>query len=128
MRVYNRSSNPCFRENSIVTLVIGTGLDNDYGKAIPISRLRPNMIVLTLKGQRKVIEVLKTLVKGERLCLMGGEMLVTLWHLVLLPQKQGWVFPKNVVRNEVEYTGSIYLVLLERDEDVNAYAIKVGKL
>lgn len=128
MSSYNRSSNPCFAENSMVALAAGTGLGNDHGTAIPINRLRPNMMVLTPRGPRKIIEVLKTPVNGERLCLVGDKVLVTPWHPVLLSQDQGWVFPKNVARDEVEYTGSIYSVLLERDEDVDAHAIKVGEL
>jgi len=126
MAVYNRSSNPCFAANSMVSLAAGAGLDNDYGEAIPISRLRRDMMVLTPRGPRKIIQVLNTPVKGERLCLVGKGVLVTPWHPVLLSQKEGWVFPQNVASKEVEYTGSVYSVLLERDKDVDAHAIKVG--
>ncbi|KAK1754165.1 hint-domain-containing protein [Echria macrotheca] len=128
MKAYNRSSNPCFAEDSMVSLATGTGLNNDHGDAIPISTLRPEMMVLTPRGPRKIIEVLKTPVKGERLCLVGEGVLVTPWHPVLISQKEGWVFPKHVAGSEVEYTGSVYSVLLERDRDVDAHAIKVGEL
>jgi hypothetical protein len=53
--------------------------------------------------------------------------LVTPWHPVL-SQEQGWVFPTNVAGREVKYTGFVYFVLLQKDEDVDAHAIKVGEL
>ena len=53
-------------------------------------------------------------------------MVVTPWHPVKLGEGGGWVFPGYVAVGRVRYTGAVYSVLLERDEDVDAHAILVG--
>ena len=127
MSIYNQSNSSCFAENSTVALATGTGSDDGDEKVIAIRKLRPNIMVLTLRGPRKVITVLKTLVKEKRLRLVD-RVLITPWHPVLLSQEKGWVFPIYITKREEEYTGSIYSVLLQRDRDINAHTIKVGGL
>jgi hypothetical protein len=117
MSRYNRSSNPCFAGCETVVLA--------RGEVIRIGRLRAGMRVLTPRGTRKVVAVLRTMVRQERMCVVGDEgVLVTPYHPVKVGE--GWVFPKDLARSEVRYTGSIYSVLLERDVDVDAHAIMVG--
>lgn len=99
------------------------------GARIRIGRLRKGMEVLTPKGGRKVVGVLKHEVIGVGMSLIGkGGLLITPWHPVKVQGK--WVFPKEIERRRVRYTGSIYSVLLERkrgrdDDDVDAHAVSV---
>ncbi|KAK3345777.1 hint-domain-containing protein [Lasiosphaeria hispida] len=118
MSSYNRSSNPCFAGCMSMALA-GGGM-------VRVGRLRAGMQVLTPKGARRVVAVLRTPVKQEKMCLMGEGLLVTPWHPVKAKGQGGWVFPKDVAKREVRYTGSIYSVLLQRDGDVDAHAIMVG--
>jgi len=133
MSRYNRSSNPCFAGCSSVLLAsTAGGKGENGGRVVRIGRLRAGMSVQTPKGPRRVVAVLKTPVRRERMCIVGeGEgVLVTPWHPVSFsssPLGGGrWVFPGEVARREVRYTGSIYSILLQRDEDVDAHAIMVG--
>jgi len=140
MSSYNRSSNPCFAGCSMVAVAPKTaegsstpGLRSGWGQErgalrIRIGKLRAGMRVLTPKGPRTVALVLKTRVRRERMVLVGDGVLVTPWHPVRHPQSGAWIFPKDVARQEVRYTGSIYSVLLQRDSDVDAHAINVGGL
>ncbi|KAK0616764.1 ribosomal protein L13e-domain-containing protein [Immersiella caudata] len=119
MSRYNRSSNPCFAGCETVVLA--------RGEVVRIGKLRAGMKVLTPRGARKVVAVLRTMVRQERMCVVGEEeVLVTPYHPVRTGSGEAWVFPKDVARREVRYTGSIYSVLLERDTDVDAHAIMVG--
>lgn len=140
MSSYNRSSNPCFAGCSMVAVAVKTaegnltsGLRSGWGQEraalrIRIGKLRAGMRVLTPKGPRTVALVLKTRVRRERMVLVGEGVLVTPWHPVRHPQSGAWVFPKDVARREVRYTGSIYSVLLQRDADADTHAINVGGL
>ncbi|KAK1754229.1 u-box domain-containing protein [Echria macrotheca] len=131
MSAYNRSSNPCFAGCSMVALAPPSSAGLAKGSAarmIRIGGLRAGMSVMTPKGPRRVVAVLRTSVRRERLCLVGNGVLVTPWHPVLRSRGEGWVFPNDVAMREVSYTGSIYSVLLQRDADVDAHAIKVGGL
>lgn len=119
MSSYNRSSNPCFAGCVSVALA-------GEGGMVRVGRLRAGMQVLTPKGARRVVAVLRTPVKREKMCLVGEGLLVTPWHPVKAEGQGGWVFPKDVAKREVRYTGSIYSVLLQRDGDVDAHAIMVG--
>ncbi|KAK0707673.1 hint-domain-containing protein [Lasiosphaeris hirsuta] len=119
MSSYNRSSNPCFAGCVSVALAGEEGM-------VRVGRLRAGMQVLTPKGARRVVAVLRTPVKREKMCLMGEGLLVTPWHPVKIEGQGGWVFPKDVAKREVRYTGSIYSVLLQRDGDTDAHAIMVG--
>ncbi|KAK1836764.1 ribosomal protein L13e-domain-containing protein [Podospora conica] len=116
MSEYNRSSNPCFAGCGRVKV--------EGGGEVRVGRLRRGMGVVTPKGVRRVVAVLRTEVRREGMCLVGGKgVVVTPWH----PVKVGgeWVFPVDVKRREVRYTGAIYSVLLERDADEDAHAICV---
>jgi hypothetical protein len=78
-----------------------------------------------------VVAVLKMPVRRAEMCLVaGGEgsggLLVTPWHPISLREGGPWVFPKDVAMRRVRYTGSIYSVLLEKDDDRDAHAIFVG--
>lgn len=54
-----------------MALTIRTG-SGGLGGVIAIRRLRPNIIVLIPRGLRKVVTVLRILVKGEGLYLIGN--------------------------------------------------------
>jgi hypothetical protein len=87
------------------------------------------MEVVTPRGARRVVGVLRMPVERVEMCVVGagGRLLVTPWHPVALREGGGgWVFPKDVAVRKVRYTGSVYSVLLERDEDADAHAILVG--
>ncbi|KAK0743020.1 ribosomal protein L13e-domain-containing protein [Schizothecium vesticola] len=114
MSAYNRSSNPCFA---------GCGrVEVEGGGLVRIGRLRRGVQVVTPRGVRRVVAVLRTVVRREGMCLVGGAV-VTPWHPVRVEGE--WVFPVDVKRREVRYTGAVYSVLLERDEDADAHAICV---
>ncbi|KAK3682298.1 hint-domain-containing protein [Podospora appendiculata] len=109
--------------SAAVDVKMGRGVEE--GRMIRIGRLRAGMRVMTPKGPRKVIAVLKTPVARAELCLVGGGLLVTPWHPVSLDGRT-WMFPTHVARRAARYTGSIFSILLQRDADVDAHAILVG--
>lgn len=115
MSAYNRSSNPCFAGCGMVEV--------EGGRVVRIGRLRRGVRVVTPRGVRRVVAVLRTVVGREGMCLVGGAV-VTPWHPVRVGGG-GWVFPVEVKRREVRYTGAVYSVLLERDGDADAHAICV---
>ncbi|KAG6361361.1 hypothetical protein INS49_009588 [Diaporthe citri] len=122
MRSYNSSSAPCFAGRTAVRLA--------GGKHVRISSLRRGDSVTTPVGPRKVAAVLVTPVRRQVMVRLGG-VLVTQWHPIALPAaadcRRGWVFPAQVHQGKLtRYTGAIYSVLLERDEDVDAHAIALG--
>ncbi len=122
MGTYNNVGNGCFAGCVMVELAGGKG-------AVRVGRLRKGMEVRTPRGGRRVVGVLSMPVVRGEMCLVGeGGLLVTPWHPVALSEggSAGWVFPKDVAARKVRYTGVVYTVLLERDEDVDAHAIRVG--
>lgn len=122
MHSYNSADLPCFAGRTMVKLA--------GGKEARISSLRRGARVATPLGARKVVAVLMTPVKSALMCRVG-EVLVTPWHPIAQPGPSGgtgrcWVFPAKVSRGSVRYTGAIYSVLLQRDDRVDAHAIRVG--
>jgi hypothetical protein len=70
-------------------------------------------------------------VRRAEMCLVGRRLLVTPWHPVAVPSPSRgddgvWKFPRDVAVRSVRYTGAVYSVLLERDEDADAHAVLVG--
>ncbi|KAL2162319.1 hypothetical protein VTH06DRAFT_7232 [Thermothelomyces fergusii] len=132
MRRYNNAMNGCFAAESPVLLAAAGGAL--AGKVARIAQLRRGMEVVTPRGPRKVVKVLRMPVRGVEMCVVvgggGGQrapVLVTPWHPVALPEGGGgWQFPRDVALRSVRYTGAVYSVLLERDEDVDAHAMLVG--
>lgn len=118
MSSYNSSSNPCFAGCSTLRLA--------NGKNVAVSTLRKGMRVATPLGPRKVVAVLKTPVRRETLCKVGG-LLVTPWHPVSLDGKS-WAFPGDIADGAVRYTGAIFSILLQKDRRVDAHAVMVGGL
>ncbi len=121
MGTYNNVGNGCFAGCVMVELA--------GGKTVRVGRLRKGMEVRTPRGGRRVVGVLSMPVVRGEMCLVGeGGLLVTPWHPVALGEdgSAGWVFPREVAARRVRYTGVVYTVLLERDEDVDAHAIRVG--
>jgi len=125
MSSYNSSSAPCFAGNS--TVVVVSGPSGDEKRTTKVSRLRGGVSVLTPRGPRKVVAVLKTRVRRETMCLVGKALLITPWHPVST-DGETWEFPARMSHHRVRYTGSIYSVLLERDVDADAHAVMVGGL
>lgn len=142
MRSYNLPDNPCFAARTPVRLA--------GGPRVPISSLRRGARVDTPRGPRAVAAVLATPVRGAAMARWRG-VLVTPWHPVAPPRAgeeeeekeeeegpgggpRGWAFPCQLGREEegegavavVAYTGSIYSVLLQRDDDPDAHAIMLG--
>ncbi|OLN97893.1 hypothetical protein CCHL11_02598 [Colletotrichum chlorophyti] len=117
MSSYNSSSGVCFVSSTPVRLA--------SGGMVPIKALRRGTAVQTPGGSRKVVAVLRTPVRREIMCRVG-ELVVTPWHPVSLNNGKSWVFPADVTDRPVRYTGSIYSVLLQQDQDSNAHAINVA--
>lgn len=131
MRAYNSSSNPCFAGPTRVKLADGTH--------IPLSELTADVKVATPVGPRAVAAVLVTPVAEEAMVDLQG-VLVTPWHPVALlqsgePADAGWVHPCELLlppqdiqssstkTTTTTYTGRIYSVLLQADDNVDAHAL-----
>lgn len=100
-------------------------------RSVPIRALRRGMMVRTPVGARRVAAVLKTRVDGETLCRVPGGVLVTPWHPIAGGgggEGKRWVFPAQVAVGTVRYTGCVYSVLLQRDDDTRAHALRVGSM
>ncbi|KAM0421077.1 hypothetical protein ACHAPT_011148 [Fusarium lateritium] len=118
MSKYRNVSGVCFAASTDVTLA--------SGRIVQIRKLRRGMKVRTPRGSRRVAMVLKTPVEQELLCRMG-KVLVTPWHPVSADGKR-WSFPANAADGVVLYTGCVYSVLLERDRNSSAHAMRVGDM
>jgi hypothetical protein len=119
MSKWNRVASGCWAGTARVVLAGG-------GKTVRIGRLRKGVRVMTPRGARRVVAVVRMPVRRAEMCLVGDGLLITPWHPVRLQQGAGWNFPRDVKKRSVRYTGSVYSVLLERDEDAEAHAIMVG--
>ncbi|KAK2058676.1 von Willebrand factor type A domain-containing protein [Colletotrichum caudatum] len=120
MSSYNTSSGACFAASTPVRLA--------SGRAVPIRALRRGAAVRTPSGPRRVVAVLRTPVRGELMCRVGG-LVVTPWHPISLDGAGGgsWAFPASVAgRRPVRYTGCVYSVLLQPDRDAAAHALEVA--
>ncbi|KAK4234893.1 hint-domain-containing protein [Achaetomium macrosporum] len=123
MKRYHDVENGCFA-GCVKVLLAG-------GRTVRIGRLRKGMEVVTPRGPRRVMAVLRMEVRRAEICLVMSadgktKLLITPWHPILLGQGEVWAFPKEVPMRPVRYTGSVYSVLLERDEHLDAHAIMVG--
>ncbi|GAB1316142.1 Inter-alpha-trypsin inhibitor heavy chain H3 [Madurella fahalii] len=117
----------CFAGSARVMVGVDGAAEGLVLEEVRIGRLRRGMRVLTPKGPRKVAAVLRTAVVGQAMCRVGsGGLLVTPWHPVSMRAGEAWVYPKEVAKRSVRYTGSVYSVLLERDEDAEAHAVLVN--
>jgi len=117
MKEYRQSSSSCFAAGTPVRLA--------SGRTVPIRRLRRGMRVSTPMGPRTVAVVLKTPVRRELVCRVGG-VLVTPWHPVSVDGKS-WTFPAMMEGASLaRYSGPVFSVMLGRDECATAHAIHVG--
>ncbi|KIH90503.1 von willebrand factor type a domain containing protein [Sporothrix brasiliensis 5110] len=116
---YRNSRGPCFASFCRVTLV--------DGRYIRVNKLRAGMSVQTPRGPRTVAAVMKTPVSSIPMVTIG-RLLITAWHPVSHNGTK-WVFPcRDPVANKkttVRYTGSIYSVLLQPDEDADSHAVNI---
>ncbi|KAK3303170.1 hint-domain-containing protein [Chaetomium strumarium] len=124
MKRYHDVENGCFAGCAKVLLATG--------RTVRIARLRKGMEVITPRGPRKVMAILRMEARRAAMCRVTSadakrRLLVTPWHPILLALPGCvWAFPKDVPMKPVRYSGPVYSVLLERDEDANAHAIMVG--
>ncbi|RYO74953.1 hypothetical protein DL764_010635 [Monosporascus ibericus] len=116
MRSYRSRTVPCFSASSSVLL--------SDGQEVPVCKLREGARVRTPLGSRRVVAILRTPVRRVLTCRVG-ELLVTPWHPILNEDGR-WVFPADVTARRVRYSGAIYSVLLQKDDNVAAHAVKVG--
>lgn len=115
MARYHSSSNPCFAGSSLITLA--------GGSKTSVSKLLPGISVWTPAGARKVVAVLETSVYREPMASIN-DLRVTLWHPICLGGT--WEFPANMAERCEVYTGKIYSLMLEDDEDSNAHSVEAG--
>lgn len=127
MSRYHNPSGVCFAGSTPVELASSLSTLG-LKRHIPMRTVRRGMAVLTPLGPRRVVAVLKTRVQGETLCRIPGGVLVTPWHPISAGAagKDGWVFPAQVAVGVVRYTGYVYSVLLQRDGEARAHALRVG--
>jgi hypothetical protein len=134
MSRYHNPMGICFAGSTPVELAPSPShLAGSRKRTIPIRMLRRGMMVRTPLGARRVAAVLKTRVEGETLCRVPGGVLVTPWHPISggggggAANKQ-WVFPAQVAVGTVRYAGCVYSVMLQRDGDERAHALRVGQI
>ncbi|KAI1408614.1 hint-domain-containing protein [Hypoxylon sp. FL1857] len=121
----NTRSGPCFTGSSEVVLA--------SGRKVPIRKLRQGSRVHTPVGGRRVAAVLKTIVHGAVMCKIG-DLVVTPWHPIRVDhvgKEPEWGFPADVVLASeqpqiVLYSGPIYSILLQVDQNVDAHVLNVG--
>jgi hypothetical protein len=118
MNQYNNANGVCFAGSTLVSLA--------SGRSIPIRLLRKGTVVKTPAGPRRVAALLKTSVEREIMCRIGT-ILVTPWH-PLSNDSKDWFFPAYIADKPVRYSGAIYSVLLQQDQDCNAHAIYVNNM
>ncbi|OAA70624.1 von Willebrand factor, type A [Cordyceps fumosorosea ARSEF 2679] len=118
MSSYRNSRGVCFAGTTLVQLA--------SGRDVEIRRLRRGMKLQTPLGSRKVTAVLRTPVKDETLCRVGS-VLVTPWHPISLDGKT-WTFPADVAEKAVRFTGSVYSIMLQRDRNPDAHALRLDGL
>ncbi|KAI0145422.1 U-box domain-containing protein [Xylariaceae sp. FL1272] len=127
MAAYSSSqsaSRPCFSASSSVLL--------SSGHKVAVGSLRPGIMVQTRLGSRMVEAVVETPVTDITMCRIC-DLLVTPWHPIKLDDaistkhlSRQWVFPVEVAAETPSYTGCIYSVLLEPDQDIEAHTLYVG--
>lgn len=115
MKRWHNPNGVCFAGSTPVELA--------SGRKIEIKRLRRGMKVRTPLGSRKIAAVLKTPVQNETLCKVGS-IFVTPWHPISRDGK-AWTFPAYSAEKAVRYTGSIYSIMLQRDRNPDAHAIRL---
>jgi hypothetical protein len=115
MSKYHDKYGSCFAAECLVRLADDT--------KVPVSSLKPDVEVWTVKGGRKVVAVVATAVDEMEMCRIG-ELIITLWHPICVGQD--WIFPSQVANSPVTYTGVIYSLLLEAGPDSEAHGVEVG--
>lgn len=118
MKQFRNVAGPCFAASSPVELA--------SGRVVEIKRLRRGMKVRTPAGMRKVAAVLKTPVFEAKLCRMGN-VLVTPWHPMTRDGKT-WQFPDKMAKKTVRYTGAIYSIMLQKDANPDAHALRLDSM
>ena len=118
MSSYYNSSGPCFAGDCVVEVV--------GGDKVRVEELRRGMQVKTLNGTGVVDAVVRTSVRGGvlEMCRVG-DLRVTPWHPIVVPESGKWVFPADVVKPETVVCDAIYSVLL-MPGDVDGHSVMVG--
>jgi hypothetical protein len=116
MSSYHRSSNPCFAGDCTVKL-------GDSNASIALRDLTPGTSVWTPAGSRKVSQIVRTSVRKQEMC-VAAMCRITPYHPVSVDGK--WAFPNDIKEKRMLYTGMIYSLLLEKDDNVDAHAVQVG--
>ncbi|KAG5982030.1 hypothetical protein E4U55_002399 [Claviceps digitariae] len=118
MRRYRDAAGVCFAGSTPVELA--------SGRMVPIRRLRRGVKVRTPTGMRKVAMVLRTYLQHGSMCRVGRGLLVTLWHPISLDGGKTWKFPALVSHEKTRYTGFVYSVMLQRDDNSKSHAVRVA--
>ncbi len=103
----------CFAGSTLVRLASGGDIE--------IQKVRRGLKLRTPVGSRTVAAVLRTPVVREELCRVGG-VLVTPWHPVARNGKV-WAFPNDDCDERGRFTGDVYSIMLQPDEDPDAHAL-----
>ncbi|QDS77563.1 hypothetical protein FKW77_001312 [Venturia effusa] len=115
VRQYNRRGNPCFAGECLIKLADGSETS--------IQNMRRGMKVWTPLGPREVSAVIVTKVAAYEMCRID-ELVITDWHPLFI--NGHWTFPYDITVEREMYTGTIYSLLLERDEVPEAHAVRIG--
>lgn len=115
MSSYRAIAGGCFAGSTPVQLASGRGIE--------IRRLRRGMKVQTPLGSRKVAAVVRIPLNKATLCRVGS-VLVTPWHPISHDGK-AWTFPAYTADRAVSFTGSVYTIMLQRDRNPDAHAMRL---
>jgi hypothetical protein len=116
MSSYHRPSNPCFAGDCTVKL-------GGRNYSVLLRDLLPGTSLWTPAGSRKVQQIVKTNVYKQEMCDMGM-CRITPYHPVSVDGT--WAFPNDIAEKRMLYTGMIYSLLLEKDDNTDAHAVEVG--
>ncbi|KZV87126.1 hypothetical protein EXIGLDRAFT_724076 [Exidia glandulosa HHB12029] len=121
MSAMNSSYGPCVDGSCTVDLVDGS--------ALRVDALRRGHVVQTAAGPRAVVAIVRTAMPHgvNSLCTLPGGLRVTPWHPIRLAGGHDWVFPADVVPEQVLPCDAVYSILLEREDgNADAHAIRVN--
>ncbi|KAK5091092.1 hypothetical protein LTR05_001272 [Lithohypha guttulata] len=127
MSRFNSVSNPCFTGDCHIRMAS----HEDNAAGMTVEQLRVGDFVWTPAGGRMVRAIVKTNVKGQQMCKIGGdgtELLITPWHPIWW--NGNWMFPYDICqagngKTETTLDDCIYSIMLEKDDIPDAHMVSI---
>jgi Hint-domain/VWA / Hh protein intein-like len=115
MSQYHNRNGPCFAAGCVVK--------SANGAEVEVAAVKKGVELWTPRGARKVAAVVATAVQDHEMCKVGA-LVVTPWHPISLNGR--WMFPNDAADSKMRYTGTIYSLMMEPDQDVEAHGVEVS--